>query len=269
MEPNSGGNPNPTDNINRPDTFASAITAALAHLTGKDKEKENPHHDDDSANPSDRTHEPVARPGQPTTALGMHSTDSSGGVDDNVTSETAVNHTELKSEYKSEEEPSFSNETDELQDVEMAEEEEATPSSTERQLQAVYGEQTVNVRIKANDEIVMGSVADGGNTLLCYSFVTFRMSYMRCLTHSTIVLGTQKWKGASRAPTPPRIMINAPLKPRNTIKSTTTSTAPAPPPSMLLKPWSTLRTTTWIIKPAPAPRPTTIRLLILLMHHSF
>lgn len=171
MEPNSGGNP--TDNTNKSDTFASTIAAALAHLTGKDKETDNPDHVD-SAKPSDQTLESVAQPGQYTTALGMYSTDSSGGVDDNVTSETAGNHPELKSEYKSDE-PSLPEETDELQDAEMAEEEEATPSSTERQLRAVYGEHTVNVRVKANDEIVIDSVVVGGNIFLCY-FITYQIS---------------------------------------------------------------------------------------------
>ena len=159
MDPNSGGNP---PDAKAPASFAST-TAAFAHLTGKEKDGGK---NEGAAQPpaaGTTSAAPSWAMGAPEQAQNMFTTTSSSG---GVAMSNFAPAFSSDSVMKTDEPPSFANEaledlkTDNVQDVEMKEEDESstgaedTDFSAPKKLRAIVGEQTVNVRVKVDNEVV-------------------------------------------------------------------------------------------------------------------
>lgn len=184
MDPNSSGG-NPPD-ANPPSSFASTISAAFAHITGKDKEGEK--QTDLSQAPAAETTAPLAKPApeHPQESLfSMYNTDSSADASsmpkEGEKLDSAPSAGEVMAETNAEE-SSFAKDgmgkAEEDQDVEMKEEYESSIGAEDvapaalGQLQAVVGEQTMKVKVKVDDEIVEDDlvVNRNGMCLFCSLF---------------------------------------------------------------------------------------------------
>ena len=171
MDPNSGGN--------QPEaSFASTIASALANFTGKSREgeKEQENHTQPAVAESDRSsavamtdhkQELIAATGG--NSGSMDTAEASAPSDEKVEEYSPPTEDYAEENSVNETQASFAKEETESKmatdDVEMGEETESTgveDDPTSKQLQAVVGEQTLNVKITANDEIVVDDdTADG------------------------------------------------------------------------------------------------------------
>jgi hypothetical protein len=186
MDPNSGGNP---PDAKAPASFASTISAAFAHLTGKEKEGGK---NEDVAPPTTAettSAAPSWAMGAPEQAPNVLATGSSEGV---AMSDFAPAFSS-DSAPKTEQPPSFANEAvenmkiDQVQDVEMKEAYESstgaedTDFSAPKKLWAVVGEQIMNVRVKVDNEVIVedDAAVDGSGMLFSVLFYCNSLSVCR------------------------------------------------------------------------------------------
>lgn len=170
MDPKlNGGHP---PDANPPSSFVSTVSAAFAHITGKDKDQVV--QPESTQNPAAETTASLAKPAteqaQESNLFSAYNTDSSADLDGAAKEGEAPPADEMKAEAEFEE-PSFAEDAVEKleeQDFEMKEEYESSigaediAPSIPRQLQALVGDQTVKVKVKAGDEIVEDDLVVGG-----------------------------------------------------------------------------------------------------------
>ena len=221
MDPNNGGN--------QPEaSLASTIASAFANFAGKsrDGEKEQEGHTlPTAANSEGPSVVAVADSNQKSMAAidnsaSMSNLDATAPTEDQV--EDHSPSTDLHVENTANEtQASFAKEESEskidIGDVEMEEETESTgveDDPTPKQLQAVVGEQTFNVKITANDEIVVDDddTADGDGEkfsnkpmfLLCFIFTSTSITFLN--KHCESIFHPQKSKESP--PVPQTLMVN-------------------------------------------------------------